>query len=569
VQWSAIPLAGIERIEIMRGTGAVLYGDAASAGVVNIVTRSPLLAGRRLEAFGRAGSLETLEGQLYGSAANDVLGVNGSVYGYASDGYRDNNRNEQQNATLNLRWALGEGALDLRFAKDQQDLRLPGARRVRPSIGLDEYADDPRGAQTPLDFSSRDGTRAGLALTQRFGDTEVSIGLDRRDKDQRSYFDFGGFPSYRADDLQLTSFTPRVRTAFTLGATRHRLTLGFDMHSWRYDSRRTTVPENLGRPVNRVSIDQDTRGVYLQDVIDLSAATVLTVGARRERAKYEGNDVADPGAPNCLFCVASAAPSAGETQKQRAWDIGVRHALNARWAAFARASRSFRFVNAEEIYENDVFFAPQFQILRPQHARTREAGAEWRRGERALRATLFQSDVSDEIHLDPFLAGVGNTNLPRSRRRGVELDGQMRPREALRLTAAYAYTDAKFLEGSLAGEGIEGARVPLVPRHKLNFGASWNVTPRAQLSAILTAVSSQVLDNDESNTFFHRIPGFAVLDLKVAQRFDGVRLAFAVNNVLDKDYYTYAVRSAFTPGLYSVYPLPGRAFSLTAEVTLP
>src|SRR4051812_14952699 len=42
VQWSAIPLASIERIEILRGTGAVLYGDNASAGVVNIVSKSPL-----------------------------------------------------------------------------------------------------------------------------------------------------------------------------------------------------------------------------------------------------------------------------------------------------------------------------------------------------------------------------------------------------------------------------------------------------------------------------------------------------------------------------------------------
>ncbi|MDH5351409.1 MAG: TonB-dependent receptor plug domain-containing protein, partial [Betaproteobacteria bacterium] len=40
VQWAAIPLASIERIEILRGTGAVLYGDGATAGVVNIVTRS-------------------------------------------------------------------------------------------------------------------------------------------------------------------------------------------------------------------------------------------------------------------------------------------------------------------------------------------------------------------------------------------------------------------------------------------------------------------------------------------------------------------------------------------------
>jgi iron complex outermembrane receptor protein len=82
-------------------------------------------------------------------------------------------------------------------------------------------------------------------------------------------------------------------------------------------------------------------------------------------------------------------------------------------------------------------------------------------------------------------------------------------------------------------------------------------------------VSKQVMDNDEPNTFGRRIPGYGVVDVKVAQGFDWGRLAFAVNNVFDKAYYTYAVRSAFTPDLHAVYPLPGRAVSLTAELSLP
>ena len=45
VQWSAVPLAAIERIEIVRGSGAVLYGDGATAGVINIITKSPTDAG--------------------------------------------------------------------------------------------------------------------------------------------------------------------------------------------------------------------------------------------------------------------------------------------------------------------------------------------------------------------------------------------------------------------------------------------------------------------------------------------------------------------------------------------
>ena len=552
VQWPAIPLASIERVEVVRGSGGVLYGDGAVAGIVNIVTRSPLTPGKSFEIMGRVASYDTLEGQLYASYGAGAFGANGSVHGYRSDGYRANNRNEQQNNTLNLRWALGDGALDLRFGTDQQDIRLPGGRFVQPSIGLDQYATDRRGASTPLDYASRDGTRARLSFLQRLGDAELSVGLDTRDKDQRSYFDQGGFPTYRADDLELRSLTPRVR----LPLRTHSLTAGVDIHQWRYRSRRTDRPESLERPTNRVSVDQDTTGFYVLDTIQLSASTIATAGWRRERAKYSGADVVDPTAPGCFFC--SAAPAVEEKQYERAWELGLRHAFTPQWAAFARASRAFRFVNAEESYESDIFFAPQFQILRPQHARTHETGAEWRAGERAVRASLFRIDVFDEIHLDPFTTGVGNTNLPPSRREGFELEGKLGI-----FSAGYAYTDAKFLEGMWAGN-----TVPLVPRHKLNVAAVWDVAARTRLSGALTAVSEQRLDNDEPNTLGHRIPSYYVVDVKLARAFSWGRLAAAINNLFDEKYYDYAVRSAFTPDRYSVYPLPERTFGLIAELRL-
>ena len=39
VNWFQIPLSQVERIEIVRGAGSVLYGDSAVAGVINIITR--------------------------------------------------------------------------------------------------------------------------------------------------------------------------------------------------------------------------------------------------------------------------------------------------------------------------------------------------------------------------------------------------------------------------------------------------------------------------------------------------------------------------------------------------
>jgi len=124
---------------------------------------------------------------------------------------------------------------------------------------------------------------------QRFGEAEFSVGVDYRDKDQRSYFDFNNSPSSRADRLDLTSLTPRLK----LPIRNHTLVVGADWHSWRYRSRRADRPENFERPANRVTVAQDTAGYYAQDTIDLSRATLVTLGWRSERAKYAGDDQAD------------------------------------------------------------------------------------------------------------------------------------------------------------------------------------------------------------------------------------------------------------------------------------
>ncbi|QVM86637.1 TonB-dependent receptor [Pseudomonas lalucatii] len=62
---NSVPLANIERIEIIRGAGTVLYGDQAVGGVVNIITRTPLQDEAYVETSRGSHDLEAYRGHAF------------------------------------------------------------------------------------------------------------------------------------------------------------------------------------------------------------------------------------------------------------------------------------------------------------------------------------------------------------------------------------------------------------------------------------------------------------------------------------------------------------------------
>lgn len=574
VQWSAIPLAAIERIEIVRGSGAVQYGDGATTGVINIITKSPSRIGNVAVVQGRAGSYDTLEGQLYANYFTGDIGFNLIASGLRSDGYRDNNDNRQYNVQAEVRWLTERGDASLKVGTDDQDLRLPGARMVQPSAGVDQLETDRRGTSTPFDYAQRAGNRVTLDWRQETGIGEFNFGLGYRDKEQTSYFDQGGFPDYRVAELGVWSVSPRMRFPQPLAGLPNTLVAGFDWYRWNYRQRMSNSQANIAQPFNTVDATQENSAFYLHNTTQLSRRLTLVAGARGERYRIDASDFYDPTAPGAAF--GSGAPAGSQDETEYAYELALRYQLAADWAAVGRIGRSYRFANVDEIYEfsGPPLSSREFQFLRPQTAHSYEVSIERRSTESALRATLFSIDVTDEIHLDAYSTGIGNTNLPPSRRRGLELEAQQSPGRTLRLTGSYTYTDARFLEGVLPGSPftqqnvvVAGKNVPLVSRHKLNAGASWAVASRTRLNALVTYVSSQFMDNDEGNTFGVKIPAYTVADLKLVWQEGGWRISAAVNNLLDEKYYNYAVRSQFVADRYNAYPLPERNFTMTAEYT--
>jgi len=564
IDWSALPLSAIERIEIVRGGSSVLHGSGAVAGVINIITRSPLGLPNQVSGKVQAGSFDTQDYQLAGNYSGESGGIRLTADHYRSDGWRDNNDSTQSSLNGDARFQHDLGELVFKFGGSDQDLRLPGPRTVDASLGVNQLETDPQGTNTPLDWAKRRGYQAGLSNRLEFGRNAVMLDLDYRNKQQQSYFDFGGYPDYRDTDLDMWSFSPRVQLPFEAGSVAHTFTLGADFQWWDYALRTSNAEASVGTPINDVTADQNTIGLYLRDEVQLSPTTRLTVGGRYEWFDLRADDQFDPAAPGAFY--GSGALPGSQDETQYALELGVNHRLNPQHALFARLARSFRFATVDEIYEYSPSFSREFQFLKPQTSQDAQAGWEWGAGSERLRAAAYYIEVEDEIHLDVYSSGIGNTNLPPLQRYGLELEAHGRVR-SVDLSAAYTLAYAEFTDGTLNGVALDGKEVPLVPQNKLSLGALWHISEQTRLSADASYVGSQRMDNDETNNFAQQIPAYTLVDLKLMHQIGNWQLVVALNNLFDEDYYTYAVHSSFSPDRFNAYPLPGRNGWVSVEYT--
>lgn len=124
-----IPLGSVERVEILHGPQCVLFGDGASAGVVNIVTDGADCAPHR-EASVFGGSYGTVGASLKmrGGIEEDGLIYRAGSDWIRSDGYRDNGAYSVWNANGGLRKNFANGS-HLGFAAfyNHSSYEMPGS----------------------------------------------------------------------------------------------------------------------------------------------------------------------------------------------------------------------------------------------------------------------------------------------------------------------------------------------------------------------------------------------------------------------------------------------------------
>jgi iron complex outermembrane receptor protein len=538
-RWSTIPLSAIDRIEILRGSGAVLYGANATGGVINIITKAPRAGDRDFNVFAGYGSYDTIDLRAGGSVASDRLGLSINGGHYSSDNYRDHNRVQQRNVEASFK-TLGSGPkLGVQLGADDQDLQLPGVRTAA------QLQTDRRGATTPNDFANRTGWHALFTSAFDLGFGELAVDVGYRKKDAQSSTLIGAQIVAINTTVDSWSANPRLKIPHQLMGGESTLIAGADLSYWEYDSLRDSGPAH-------VTASQHDEAAYLQHATHWSSGTTFSLGGRLQQTYLKARDEDSFGT------------NGYQTRRPRAYEAALRQDLPASLSAFAKVGRSFRLQTVDEVYNQFTppFFLPTVSFLEPQTANNRELGVELKRDTLFFRATAYYMTLENELHFDPI--SFTNINLPPTRRYGTEVEGNWRVRSWLELGASYTYAVAKFRSGQLSGEDVAGRTVPLVPQHKFSLDANLDFSSDTRLSVRFSYVGSQFFDSDETNSFGQKIPAYRLVDLKLSHRIDKWTLSAAVTNLFNEKYFDYGVRSLNT-NTFNAYPQPEQALFFTVE----
>ena len=541
-RWSSIPLESIDRIEIVRGSGAVLYGGGATGGVINVITKGPVSGSKSFDAYAGGGSYNTQDYRVGGQIASETVGLGLNGGHYTSDNYRENNRVVQDNFVVDLRNFDPNHTLNLKLGYDKQDLRLPGTRTEA------ELDTDRRGTRTPEDFSNRSGGFANLSGKFRLGDADLIADLGYREKKNDFHAAFSGLTLDGNTKVETWSFSPRVKLPYAAFGVNNSLVFGADWEDWDYTSVRNNPASATAK--------QKNSAVYLQNVSTLLPGTTMSLGGRLQRIEFDASDSTVP----------AGGASGEQTRNLSAYEIGARHQINGSAAIYGKYGYSFRIATLDEIYSPGLgafFIPPTVTFIEPQTSHDAELGLETQFGPGRYRIAVYRSDLKNEIHFDSN--AFANVNLPPTKRSGVALEGKWALTTSALLFANYTYTEAKFRSASLGGIDVSGNRIPLVPRHMANVGIDWSIWERTRLNAAANYVGSQLYDGDELNTFGREMPSYWTADLGVFHTIDDWTFGASVRNLFDEKYYTYALAITFPTNTFIAYPSPERNFLVSVQ----
>ena len=525
---STIPIDMVERIDIMRGGASVLYGEGATGGVIQIVTKRPQAGARSGNVFTELGQFSSGEARASLAQGFDGVAFDVSAGHQRTDNYRDNNDFKQSRFNGGLQFTGGFGRLSLRADIARQDQRFAG------SLTEAQFNANPRQTLTPNDFGKMDSDRYTAAWEHKIGNFDLAAELSHRKKEaEAAYFSQWG-TSKSAYDTKQTQFSPRVRHLGTFDGLLNELVAGFDFGRWN----RVTSAD-----FSAADATQRSKAFYVRDEVKFAGAQQFRLAAGVRRELFD-KDSFDP--------VPFTTANYSIKQAHNAWEVQGSMLAAPGLTAWAKAGQSYRVANSDE-----NGFTPQAnKPLQTQTSHDAEIGLGYVVGGAKVDARIFRHKLENEIYYDPTAGMFGaNTNLDPTQRKGFELDGSYRFAKEWQVSGHFQQVDAEFRSGKNAGRDLA-----LVPKNILTVRLAWLPSDGQSADIGVQRVDEQRYGSDFDNSCSSRIPAYTVVDGRYARKFGPWELALTALNLFDKEHFSQAFSCRA-----GIYPNSGRQLKVSAR----
>ncbi|MDA8483929.1 TonB-dependent siderophore receptor [Pseudomonas resinovorans] len=579
-------LSNIERVEVIKGPAAVLYGRGSSGGLINSVSKKPGFDPKQEVGvtFDSEGKRRTQfdTGWADQQQRDKAFRITGAYED--SDTFRDDGYIDRKAIAPSAYFRLSDdlelnlGATYL-YDKRLIDFGIPGQ--------LAAY--QPAAASLP---ASAVGNRpVNVDRDKRFGSGDPD-----QDYARSEVFSFTASVDYRInDDLTLTNATryyhydldrnntladssanrfvtapngellvklnrgnvardeygvfnqTDLKQQLQLAGMQHSLLYGVEV-GYQDKSQRTFNQNNVAQvPVFRDALVpvpehanalsakgtnyQETAGFYVQDMIELTSQWKALLGVRYD---IFGQEFDDKRVQNVDL---------DRTDKTWSPRAGLVYQPDQIQSYYVSVSRSYQ--PSAEVFQ----LSPANENLEPEETTNYEVGAKWDLLDNRLSVTaaVFRLERTNMKTADPsnpaltILAGEQRTD-------GFEATFSGQITDKWNVYGGYAYLDAEITKSNSKTNGVanEGQTPTLTPRNSANLWVVRSLTPEWRIGAGANYVDDQ-FTSLENNVV---MPGYTTYDAALFYNVPQWDMALRLKNVFDKDYYASAHGSVdlITPG---------------------
>lgn len=551
VDWGQISLDSIERIEIVRGPSTVLYGDNASGGLINIITKKGVTAKPEIKVGGSLGSHQFKKVFTSISGSTKVADYFLNYSHQESDGHRSNSEYWDNNffGKTTLR-PTDELEIELSSGYHRDRYGMPGALYPSQIESLERT-----GTIYPHDrgFTSDYYITAVPKSSFFLGDHEVILSLfnsyrERRAKSLTAYT-LGLFEYETVHYILSHEIRPKLEINSTIEETDNRFVVGIDY----FHAKDNILSGNrIGNLQDESDIYKDTFAFYVYDLAETWGKFLVNAGVRGEWADYTFDQKG------------IVVNYDSKSIKEGAGEFGIGYKYDEESQVYFNYARSFRLPNTEEYYSNKYLwggteYGGLNSSLKHQQAHNYELGIrhnslDWAK----LNADIFLMDIKNEIYYDRI--AFENTNYkPKTRHYGLELECNFDLFEnLLRPFASLTAQESFFKGGSYAGNDV-----PFVPRYQVSAGFTVSPMKNMKWTILCNYTGSRYAVND-LNSEYDKLKSHTIFDTTLNYTVKNTELWLSVKNLFDKEYSEYGIIGSQGQAFY---PSPERTLQAGVTVT--